>query len=113
LLIKCKNYRSKSFTHVAGYVDVGESIEETVRREVKEEVGLDIINLKYFNSQPWPFTSSLMAGFTAEADENQQIIIDEDEIEEARWFERDKLPIRSGGAGISGELLDAFERGIF
>jgi NAD+ diphosphatase len=113
LLIKGKNYKSKSFTHVAGYVDVGESFEETAKREVKEEVGLDIRNLRYFKSQPWPFSSSLMLGFTAEADENQQLVLEKDEIEEARWFDRDKLPDDLISATISGELLDAFGKGIF
>jgi NAD+ diphosphatase len=111
LLIKGKNYRSKFFTLVAGYVDVGESIEETVAREVKEEVGLEIKNVRYFKSQPWPYSFSLMMGFTAEADENQQIIIDENEVEEAAWFTRDNLPVYNKGISISGDLIEAFEKG--
>jgi len=67
LLAKGKNYRGDFYALIAGYVDVGESIEETVIREVKEEVGLDIKNLKYYKSQPWPFSASLMLGFVAEA----------------------------------------------
>lgn len=113
LLAKGKNYRGDFYALIAGYVDVGESMEETVVREVKEEVGLDIRNLRYYNSQPWPFSASLMIGFTAEADDAQQIIIDEKEIIEAGWFARDNLPVHASGISISGNLIEAFEKGIF
>ncbi len=112
LLAKGKNYRGDFYALIAGYVDVGESIEETVVREVKEEVGLDIKNLKYYKSQPWPFSSSLMLGFTACADDTQQIIIDEKEISEAAWFERGNLPTHASDVSISGDLIAAFEKGI-
>jgi NAD+ diphosphatase len=113
LLAKGKHYRGDFYALIAGYVDVGESIEETVVREVKEEVGLDIKNLKYYKSQPWPFSSSLMLGFTAEADDTQPIIIDEKEIGEAGWFERGNLPTHASGISISGDLIEAFDKGIF
>lgn len=113
LLIKGKNYKSRLFTLVAGFVDIGESIEETVVREVKEEVGLDIKNLRYYKSQPWPLSSSLMLGFIAETDDTQTIIIDEKEIEEVGWFARGNLPIKAEGVSISGELIAAFEKCIF
>jgi NAD+ diphosphatase len=113
LLAKGKNYKGDFYALIAGYVDVGESIEETVVREVKEEVGLDIWNLKYYKSQPWPFSGSLMLGFTAEADDTQQIVIDEKEIKEAGWFERGNLPNHASSVSISGDLISAFERGIF
>jgi len=113
LLAKGKNYKGDFYALIAGYVDVGESIEETVVREVKEEVGLDITNLKYYKSQPWPFSASLMLGFTAEADDTQEIVIDEKEIGEAGWFERGNLPTHASGVSISGNLIAAFEKGIF
>ena len=113
LLAKGKNYRGDFYALIAGYVDVGESIEETVIREVKEEVGLDIKNLKYYKSQPWPFSASLMLGFVAEADDTQPIIIDEKEIKEARWFPRDNLPPHASNISISGDLIEAFEKGVF
>jgi NAD+ diphosphatase len=112
LLAQGKHYKGDFYSLIAGYVDIGESIEETVVREVKEEVGLDIKNLKYYRSQPWPFSASVMLGFTAEADDTQQIVIEEDEIKEAGWFERGNLPLHSSIVSISGVLIDAFENGI-
>jgi NAD+ diphosphatase len=112
LLAQGKHYKGDFYSLIAGYVDIGESIEETVVREVKEEIGLDIKNLKYYKSQPWPFSASVMLGFTAEADDTQQIIIEENEIKAAGWFERGNLPPHSSGVSISGDLIAAFEMGI-
>ncbi len=77
---------------LAGFVEPGESIEEAVRREVAEEVGLSCARVSYFASQPWPFPSSLMIGCLAEA-VTDEIVIDKDEIEEARWFDRAELKL--------------------
>src|SRR3984893_4307788 len=77
---------------LAGFAEPGESIEEAVRREVREEVGLDCARVTYFASQPWPFPSSLMIGSHAEA-LTDEIVIDKSEIEEARWFDREELKL--------------------
>jgi len=77
---------------LAGFAEPGESIEEAVRREVHEEVGLTCARVRYFASQPWPFPSSLMIGCHAEA-LTDKIVIDRSEIEEARWFDRDELKL--------------------
>jgi NAD+ diphosphatase len=77
---------------LAGFAEPGESIEEAVRREVQEEVGLACARVKYFASQPWPFPSSLMIGCHAEA-LTEKIVIDRSEIEEARWFDREELKL--------------------
>lgn len=77
---------------LAGFAEPGESIEEAVRREVQEEVGIACARVAYFASQPWPFPSSLMIGCHAEA-LNDDIVIDKSEIEEARWFDRAELKL--------------------
>jgi len=77
---------------LAGFAEPGESIEEAVRREVAEEVGLACARVKYFASQPWPFPSSLMIGCHAEA-LTDKIVIDKSEIEDARWFDRAELTL--------------------
>lgn len=77
---------------LAGFAEPGESIEEAVRREVLEEVGIACARINYFASQPWPFPSSLMIGCHAEA-KSDQLVIDKTEIEEARWFDREELQL--------------------
>lgn len=111
LLARNANFKNGFFSLVAGYVDIGESIQDTVRREVKEEVGLEIKNIRYYDSQPWPFSGSMMIGFTAEADGKQPIQIDNNEIVEAAWFTRNNLPNRPPNRSIAGEMIDRFIKG--
>jgi NAD+ diphosphatase len=91
------------FSTLAGFVEPGESIEAAVRREVAEEVGVTVGEVAYMASQPWPFPSSLMLGFTARA-VTSEITVDGEEIHEARWFSRDDLRT----AFESGEVLPPF-----
>lgn len=109
LLAKGKHYKRNFYSLVAGYVDIGESLEKTLAREVKEEVGIDVKNIRYYKSQPWPFSGSLMIGFFAEADDQQPIKIDEKEIAEAGWFQKDALPPHSTAFSIAGELIEVFK----
>jgi NAD+ diphosphatase len=111
LLASNSNFRNNWFSLVAGYADIGESLEETVIREVKEEVGIDVKNIRYYKSQPWPFSGSMMIGFIAEADRTQKIQIDNREITEANWFTRGNLPNHPPSLSISGELIELFEKG--
>ena len=89
---------------LAGFVEVGESLEETVRREMKEEAGIEVDNIRYIASQPWPFPSSLMVGFFAEA-RNPELTIDTDEILEARWYTLEEMDemVKSGDLVLSRE----------
>ncbi|WAX78069.1 NAD(+) diphosphatase [Streptomyces sp. KMM 9044] len=91
------------FSTLAGFVEPGESIEQSVRREVHEEVGIGVGEVEYIASQPWPFPSSLMLGFVARAT-STDIDVDGEEIHEARWFSRDEL----GAAFESGEMLPPY-----
>ncbi|SVC35935.1 uncharacterized protein METZ01_LOCUS288789, partial [marine metagenome] len=95
------------FSTLAGFVEPGESIEETVRREVHEEVGVRVGRISYRGSQPWPFPNSLMLGFHAGYDSGD-IRLQEDEIAEARWFPLDQLPRIPGKFAISRWLIDDY-----
>ncbi len=111
LLARNSNFAGNWYSLIAGYVDVGETLEETVIREVKEEVGLDVRNIRYYKSQPWALSGSVMIGFIAEADENQPICIDGKEIAEAAWFTKGTLPNHPSEISIAGEMINKFERG--
>ncbi|MGY1813507.1 NAD(+) diphosphatase [Blastococcus sp. SYSU D00820] len=84
------------FSILAGFVEPGESAEQAVAREVAEEVGVRVTDVRYVASQPWPFPQSLMLGFTARVDGDQDLRVDPTEIEEAAWFTRDQLRSGSG-----------------
>ena len=111
LLANNANFAANWYSLVAGYTDVGETLEETVKREVKEEVGLDVYNIRYYKSQPWELSGSMMIGFIADADENQPIQTDDKEITHAAWFTRDNLPNHPKNISIAGEMIERFARG--
>jgi NAD+ diphosphatase len=95
------------YTALAGFLEAGESIEDAVHREVFEEVGLRVHDLRYFGSQSWPFPHSLMVAFTAEY-AGGELRLDADEIADARWFgPGDTLPPVPSGVSIAGELIGA------
>ena len=110
LLAHNSNFEENRYSLVAGYAEIGESLEETVKREVKEEVGLDIKNIRYYKSQPWPFSGSMMIGFIAEADDIQPVCPDNIEITDAKWFSRGNLPNHPPKISIAGEMIDKFEK---
>ncbi len=96
------------FSTLAGFVEVGESLEETLHREVREEVGIEVTNIRYSGSQPWPFPHSLMVGFTADY-AGGEIVTDPREIAEAAWFSPDALPpIPPPKLSIARRLIDAW-----
>lgn len=111
LLARNAQFKNGFYSLVAGYVDVGETVKDAVRREVKEEVGLTIHNIRYYGSQPWPFSGSMMIGFIAEADDSQPIQIDNNEIVEAAWYSRDCLPNFPPNRSIAGEIIEKFIKG--
>ncbi len=95
------------YSTLAGFSDIGESLEETVAREVHEEAGIRVQRIRYFGSQPWPFPNSLMIGFTAEW-ESGEIVIDPAEISDAKWFRVDALPPIPPPISIARRLIDAW-----
>ena len=95
------------FSVLAGYVEPGETLEDGLRREVREEVGLEVRRIRYFGSQAWPFSGSLMVGFTAEH-ASGRIRVDGREILEADWFAPHRLPEIPGKISIARRLIDWF-----
>jgi len=94
------------YSALAGFVEPGETLEHTVMRETREEVGVEVTNIRYFGSQPWPFPHSLMIAFTAEH-AGGDITPDGVEIEDARWFDAAELPTLPPSISISRRLIEA------
>ena len=106
LLVHAKNFRRKEYYGlVAGFLETGETLEECVRREVREEVGLEISNLRYFGSQPWPYPCGVMIGFTADY-LSGNIHLQEEELSRGGWFDRDHLPMLPDKLSIARMLID-------
>ena len=100
-------FKGNIHTIIAGFVEPGETLEECIKREIMEEVGIQVRNIKYFGSQPWPFPNSLMIGFTAEY-ESGVISVDGTEISEAGWYDVNSLPELPSKISISREIIDWF-----
>lgn len=111
LLARSHRHPPGRFSVLAGFVEPGETLEECLRREVKEEVGIDVKNIRYFGSQPWPFPHSLMIAFTCEYAVGE-IVLEEAEIAEADWYRADELPRVPPRISISRALIDWFVEGI-
>jgi NAD+ diphosphatase len=107
LLTRYAQFRGNMRTIIAGFLEPGETLEECVRREVLEEVGLRVKNIKYFGNQPWPFPNSLMIGFTAHY-AGGEIKVDGKEIAEADWYTADHTPDVPPKMSISREIIDWF-----
>lgn len=105
LLARAHYFPEDFFSIVAGYVEPGESLEECLEREVFEETGIKVKKISYFGSQPWGLTGSLMIGYTAEY-ESGDIVIEEKEIAEARWFPLNDLPNLPPGTSLSRQIID-------
>jgi len=110
LLAHNRNFRPGIFSLVAGYVEAGESAEEAVVREIHEEVGVEVSDIHYFGSQTWPFSNSLMLGFTARYTGGTPIP-DGTEIESAGWFTRENLPNIPSPGSIAYSILTAYRNG--
>lgn len=107
LLAHNSNFAEGLYSVIAGFVEPGETFEECVRREVLEEVGIKVKNIKYFSSQPWPFPNSLMIAFTAEY-ESGEIKVDGAEISDANWFSINNLPMLPSKISVASKLINHF-----
>lgn len=101
----------KGLALIAGFVEIGESLEEALCREVMEEVGLKIGRLRYFGSQPWGFSDSVISGFFARLEGSSSVRLDRDELAEAVWLTRDEIPPQNTGVSITSEMIEAFRTG--
>lgn len=101
------------FVLIAGFIEIGETAEDTVRREVMEETGVKVKNIRYFGTQPWGLAGNLILGFTAELDGSDQITLDTGELAEARWFSREEVPVPDDDVSITSALIHAFAEGRF
>ena len=107
-------YAGRAYTHyalLAGYTEIGETLEQTVHREVMEEVGLQVKNLRYYKSQPWGVDGNVLMGFFCDVDGSNAIHIDENELSMAAWYPRDALPARDDGISLTREMIRIFEEG--
>ena len=111
LLTKNAKGTYKFYALVAGFVEVGETLEDAVRREVKEEVGLKVKNIQSYKSQPWSFSDSLMVAFIADLDGDDTITLQKEELSEARWFEREDVPVLPFHISVGHELIQKFRDG--
>lgn len=109
LLSKYADREYKKYALIAGYAEIGETIEETVRREVMEEVGLKVKNIRFYKSQPWSFTDTLLLGFFADLDGEDKITLDREELALAEWFERENIPITERNISLTNEMILHFK----
>jgi len=107
LLAHAKRFPKGLYSVIAGFVEPGEKFEDCVRREVKEETGIEVKDIRYFNNQPWPFPNSLMVAFTAKY-AGGEIRADEVEITDAGWFTADNFPLGPTKISIARKLIDWF-----
>ncbi|MDR2889070.1 MAG: NAD(+) diphosphatase, partial [Lachnospiraceae bacterium] len=112
LLTRYAGREYNRYALVAGFTEIGETLEQTVAREVAEEVGLKIKNIRYYKSQPWSLSGTLLSGFFADLDGSDEILLDETELAEAVWFRRDAVPVKDDGISLTRDMIQAFCDGL-
>lgn len=103
----------RRYALIAGFTEIGESVEETVHREVMEEVGIRVKNLRFYKSQPWPFSNSLLMGFFCDLDGDSRLTLQEDELSEAGWFGPEDVPDDIEHIALTSEMMTVFKNGTY
>lgn len=111
LLTKYAGRGNVQYALVAGFVEIGETLEECVQRELMEEVGIRVKNIRYYGSQPWGFAGNLMVGFTAELDGSDEIRLDEQELGMAAWLHPEEIPEIEDYSSLTREMIRRFKHG--
>ena len=111
LMSKYAGRAYKKYALLAGFVEIGETVEETVKREVMEEVGLKVKNVRYYKSQPWSFSDTVLMGFYCDLDGDDSITLDEEELALAEWFEREDIPSGPQRDSLTNEMIMKFKNG--
>lgn len=111
LLSKYAGRTYKKYALLAGFVEIGETVEDTVRREVMEEVGLRVKNIRYYGSQPWSFTGTVLMGYFCDLDGSDEILLDREELAMAEWFEREDLPDDDTHISLTWDMITQFKEG--
>lgn len=111
LMSKYAGREYKKYALLAGFAEIGETVEETVEREVMEEVGLKVKNITYYKSQPWSFSDTLLMGFFCELDGEEEVTLDEEELALAQWFEREEISVEPDDISLTNEMMMVFKEG--
>ena len=109
LMSKYAGRTYKKYALLAGFSEIGETVEQTVAREVMEEVGLKVKNIRYYKSQPWAFSDTLLMGFYCDLDGNDAITLDREELAVAEWFEREDIPVEPSRDSLTNEMILQFK----
>ncbi len=109
LMTKYAGRDYKKYALIAGFTEIGETIEDTVRREVMEEVGIHVKNIRYYKSQPWSFTDTILMGFYCELDGEDTITMDAHELSVAEWIQRENIPTEYDGISLTNEMIMRFK----
>ena len=96
---------------VAGFTEIGETLEQTVAREVMEETGIKVKNIRYYKSQPWGIAQDILVGFFCEADGDDEIRLDENELKSAQWLKRDEIELQPNNISLTNEMMKFFKEG--
>ena len=113
--ILMSKYARRSYSNyalLAGFIEIGEALDKGIRREIMEEVGLKIKNIRYYKSQPWGFSDTLLLGFFVDLDGDDTVTLDENELSLAKWFEREEIPVKEHNFSLTNEMIMQFKNGL-